>query len=834
MLGLLNSPLGLAASILGAWVCPVAAATQAPFREVHRIGEARNPGPSGDFFISSSNPSGLRSKEGLTSDFGFGVHCFSETQLSAVSLPVCIQQFRSLARGSGRSARVLSGSPAPLRVNSHWAGSWTGVLQVSDVPCRDYSVEWPAGLYETGRVMIARHHYGCTSLLIATAYGYPRGPTWPDSQSRTDLLLGALTREVVLGARGFRIICGDFNHESSKLQQCQLWRAHGWIEVQDLAQTRWGIPPKPTCKNATRHDYIWLSPEAAALFATIHVTDVFQEHSTLIAGFSLSGDSVPEMTWPVPAELCWSEVDIGAWHRLGGHQPVYCSDSDRWFARFSRAVEHSLDGYVTGCPNKGLPSNCFGRGARTQPQNGPRNSKLPRASRPGEVAMKHDGLGAEVQRWFRQLRRLQSLLHALQAASPTASALEYRLCLWRSILGARGFRHGFACWWGCRPLRLAGSPLYLPTCLPDASTAQALYFDFRSNYRSFEAWHIRRRASVLDAKYDKTLAQVYTELRDPSPEQVDTLQITRDYAILATDPSGLQVHVDKPLDLRGTSTLKVDGASVEVLSCDADVCTLARPIDFIGQELEQVQVFSSTADIFSEFINLWAPRWQQHAQTSASDWQRFLDFARAFLPRHTFEVEDISTDMWERALRRYKPRCARGPDGWARDDLLHLPRQRTQELLAMLRRVELEQQPWPKQLLLGFVCMLNKRNGREDANGYRPICLYSVIYRTWSGIRARHLLAALRRVVPDGLLGFVPGKEAAELWYSVQLEIEVCCQTGGSLLGLSTDISKCFNNLPRLPLLAMAAHVGLPWRLLGPWSSFLQRTERRFLVRGRG
>ena len=279
-MGLLNSPLGLAAYILGAWVCPVAAATQAPFREVHRIGEARNPGPSGDFFISSSNPSGLRSKEGLTSDFGFGVHCFSETQLSAVSLPVCKQQFRSLARGSGRSARVLSGSPAPLRVNSQWAGSWTGVLQVSDVPCRDYSVEWPAGLYETDRVMIARHHYGCTSLLIATAYGYPRGPTWPDSQSRTDLLLGALTREVVLGARGFRIICGDFNHESSTLQQCQLWRAHGWIEVQDLAQTRWGIPPKPTCKNATRHDYIWLSPEAAALFATIHVTDVFQEHST--------------------------------------------------------------------------------------------------------------------------------------------------------------------------------------------------------------------------------------------------------------------------------------------------------------------------------------------------------------------------------------------------------------------------------------------------------------------------------------------------------------------------------------------------------------------------
>ncbi|CAE7873848.1 ML5 [Symbiodinium sp. KB8] len=687
-------------------------------------------------------------------------------------------------------------------------------------------------LHETGRVMIAQHYNAASTLTVATVYGYPRGPTWPDAQSRTDLMLGALTREVVLGARGFRVICGDFNHDAASLQQCQLWQAHGWVEVQDFAQHRWGIPPKPTCKNATRRDYLWLSPEAVAFLSQVRVTDVFQEHATVIAGFSLPGDSVPETIWPVPAELCWSEVDIDAWHRLGDHRPAPCSDPDKWFAHFSKAVEHSLDGFLPGFPNKGLPSNCFGRGARLHPQQGLQQARPPRASRQGEVSMLHDGLGAEVQRWFKQLRRLQSLVHALRAASRTPFALDYQLGLWRSILGARGFRHGFATWWLTRPVQLAGCPPCLPRRLPDASTAQALYFDFRSNYRSLEAWHIRRRATVLDAKYDKSLAQVYKELRDPAPEQVDSLQITREYAILATAPSGFQVHVEKPLDLRGTSTWTVDGVSVEISSCDSDVCTFVKPLDFTGQELEQVQVFSSTADIFSEFTSLWAPRWQQHAHTSATDWQRFLDFATAFLPRHDFEIPDISLSMWDRALRRFKPRCARGPDGWARDDLLHLPKERTIELLGMLRSIELDRRPWPKQLLLGFVCMLNKHNGREDANGFRPICLYSVIYRTWSGIRARQVLAALRRVIPDGLLGFIPGKEAMELWYSVQLEIELCCQTGGTLLGLSTDISKCFNNLPRLPLLAMAAHVGLPWRLLGPWSDFLQRTVRRFLVRG--
>ncbi|CAE7600361.1 Pol [Symbiodinium necroappetens] len=638
---------------------------------------ATHPGPAANFFVSTSNPSGLRSKEPFYSDWGFGVHCFSETQLSAVRLPSSRRQFQACAKAVNRQARVTSGAPAALRVNSDWAGTWTGVLQVGDLPCSTFNVAWPPGLFETGRVMISRHFHESLSVMIATVYGYPQGPTWPDALSRTDTLLGTLTREVVLGSKGFRVICGDFNHDTGSLHQCQIWKSHGWIEAQDLAFQCWGIIPQPTCKNATQRDFIWLSPEAASYCVQVQLFEVFQEHSTLIAGFALPCHAVVEQSWPLPAELPWADIDVGAWHQLVGFQPVL-------------------------------------------------------------------------------------------ASSPSVPPVPLALC----------------------------GPVVL---------VRIFYVTMASAPKC--------------------------ELRDPAPEQVDTLQVTRDYAILATDVPSAQLHVERPLDLRGHSTWAVDGVSVSIHSAEADTCTLACAVAESGQELEQVQVLSSVPDLHDEFISLWAPRWQQHANASPSDWQRFLDFAAAYLPRHSFELPDIDVSTWTKALRRFRPRAARGPDGWARDDLLSLPPARTAELLSFLRSLELDGRPWPKQLVIGFVCLLNKGNGRLDANGFRPICLFSIIYRTWAGIRARQVLAALRSIVPDGLFGFVPGREATELWYSVQLEVELSILGGTRLLGLSTDVVKAFNCLPRAPLLSLAAQLGCPRRLLGPWSSFLEVTERRFMIR---
>ncbi|CAE7466734.1 unnamed protein product [Symbiodinium sp. CCMP2592] len=793
---------------------------------VSRIGEAAHPGPAAStevFNISVSNPSGLRGKEALYEQLAAhpgsaryaGIHCYAETQLSAVTMPGSCARFRQIAKALGHQARTIAGAPAPLRTNSSWAGAWTGVLQVSSLPCRPFQLPWSPGLYETGRLVLACHYHHAIPLRVATVYGYAPGNTWPNAKADTDSMLSFLTRELVLGARGFRVICGDFNHAFDSLDQCAVWRRHGWIELQCLAERLWGTPPKPTCKAATRHDYIWLSPEAAACLVQASVVDVFQEHSTLIAGFELPRSTALERTWPLPSEIQWKSVDVGAWHRMGDHTPVDAPTSTQWFAGFSHAVERSLQGFAPDMYGDHIPTACFGRAKRLKPQSVRNACRIPKSSRPGEEQRQHDGLCLEVTRWFQQLL-------CLSLGISIFSLGLHLLCSWLPWrISTVVAQH-----------RLVGSPNLLPSAVPDLQTAVCVFEDFRCNFRHLESWHLQNRSRILQSKYDASMAQVFHELRDPAPEQVDTLTLSREYAILASSPSGDHLHLESSLDLRGTSTWTVDGAPVEILSHDDVVCTLSTAIPGVPERLEQTQVLSAVSDIHHEFTSLWASRWQKHANHTASHWQRFLDFATAFLPRYSLSLPAITCEMWLRAVRRFKPRAARGPDGWAKQDLLLMPPARVEQLLAFLAELEADSRPWPQQMVTGFVCLLCKGNGRTDVHGFRPICLYSIVYRTWAGLRSRQILRLLRSQLPDDLHGFVPGREAASLWYGIQAEIEISVQGDAPLLGVSTDIIKCFNNLPRLPLLAVAARAGVPWSVLNPWASFLQQTEHRIVIRG--
>ena len=121
---------------------------------------------------------------------------------------------------------------------------------------------------------------------------------------------------------------------------------------------------------------------------------------------------------------------------------------------------------------------------------------------------------------------------------------------------------------------------------------------------------------------------------------------------------------------------------------------------FVGGGLTEVP------DVINEFVSLWAPRWQKHGGMDASRWHRVLDFARAFMPRFQLSLPAITAEVWMQAVKRYKPKAARGPDGWAWLDLLHMPAAYLDQLLCLLARLEAGLEEWPEQLLAGFVISL--------------------------------------------------------------------------------------------------------------------------------
>ena len=173
--------------------------------------------------------------------------------------------------------------------------------------------------------------------------------------------------------------------------------------------------------------------------------DVLEEEYSVAVDLAVSAEVPTMLRWPMPSEVPWSQVDVEGWHAC--YQPVpACASSTAWLSAFGRNFEHSLHGHVHGIPGRQLPKSCDGRGQRLLPLERRLDPWPARASRPGEEEVRSSFLCKEVQHWFRQLRRVQSLQHAIKAAKDTPAAHLYRVQLWRSILASKGFGDSFASW----------------------------------------------------------------------------------------------------------------------------------------------------------------------------------------------------------------------------------------------------------------------------------------------------------------------------------------------------------------------------------------------------
>lgn len=115
---------------------------------------------------------------------------------------------------------------------------------------------------------------------------------------------------------------------------------------------------------------------------------------------------------------------------------------------------------------------------------------------------------------------------------------------------------------------------------------------------------------------------------------------------------------------------------------------------------------------------------------------------------------------------------------------------------------------------------------------FRPITIFSLIYRTWSSIRSKQCLQHLIDHVPTRCYGNLPGRHAGQVWWGILQSIEDSNCTGNHLTGAMIDIVKCFNALPRCPLLAVCSHLGIHDGIIKAWMSGLAQMTRRFSIRG--
>eukprot|EP00438_Fugacium_kawagutii_P028105 Skav224950 [mRNA] locus=scaffold1186:12077:14866:- [translate_table: standard] len=105
-----------------------------------------------------------------------------------------------------------------------------------------------------------------------------------------------------------------------------------------------------------------------------------------------------------------------------------------------------------------------------------------------------------------------------------------------------------------------------------------------------------------------------------------------------------------------------------------------------------------------------------------------------------------------------------------------------------------------------------------------------MVFRIWGSLRCRQLLRLLESYIHSDAHGFLPGRETMQSWLQIQTCIEMALQSGAQVSGIATDLRKAFNNIGRPQWFCLAEHVGIPDRILRPWSKFLKDFTRRFMV----
>lgn len=139
---------------------------------------------------------------------------------------------------------------------------------------------------------------------------------------------------------------------------------------------------------------------------------------------------------------------------------------------------------------------------------------------------------------------------------------------------------------------------------------------------------------------------------------------------------------------------------------------------------------------------------------------------------------------------------------------------------------------WPSQLVDGKVISLAKVAVPSSPADFRPITVFSLLYRVWSSHHSRHALAQMDQYLPDTLYGCRPGHYAAQVWAKLLWSIEHSFHHDVELTGLIADLQKAFNMIPRLVVFEIAGHFGLPGHMMLAWAGAISQMSRRFLLRG--
>lgn len=800
-----------------------------------RIGEAKHPGPTvgRGLTIGSINACGLGNKCDSLQDLPFrgqSIWGVCETHLTATGVVKVQQELKIKQSGFA----LHHGAPAPYRSTTQHAigGKHVGAGFLTTVPCKNLAKQMPEEIFKESRVDVKIFFCQGKWLQGATCYGYAYRTETQETKQKTDQLLKYITETIVLGAQGYRFVCGDFNQPHGVLDETKTWEQLGWREVQVHLQEMQNRPIQATCKSVTTRDFVWLSPELLQHLESVEVVDhIFPDHSVVCAHLKPFFKPENVYLWRKPKGLDWNATPPIAEHDFKNDTNASTSEQ---MLRIAKEFEHRV--VITKQQhnmNKCHPSQ-LGRSATTNTVKLVEYDKPITKARKGDYQPNYDGISLPYARWVKQMRRLESLCRNLAKNTTSDSARNHANKEWRGVMTATGFPRGFQKWWEQLESKHGQAPASLSWSCPTFSETQGITFTFMAELHQFE--NILNQELQKKAKENRITNpnKIFDDIDKPKASPIQLLEepISTEVVAVHRDRQVVEVKQDNAFDVH--QDIQHNQRNVQIVRQCSNAAYEVREIENIavGDTLSQDRKYGSVEDIFNQFGKEWKARWDKHAMTPETDWEPICEFFRLAKPDTPSQsYQPITLEQWKQSLRRKKKRAATGPDGWSRLDLLNLPDDLTMAIIGVLTQVE-QGQPWPMQTITGIVHSLEKTPNAARVSAFRPITIFSLIYRNWASIRAREALRYMMEHAPAGCYGNVPGKSATQLWLSLQVWIENCHHNDEFITGGVIDIIKCFNHLPRVPLIAACITLGMPKEIALAWQKGLSTMERRFHVRG--
>ena len=790
-----------------------------------RVGEAMNPGPGeledSTWQFGIFNASGLNSKTDQIAHLHGHSWVGSETHLTSRGIRNLKNGLAALQSGF---KYVVPGEPCNPRGISSDVGTFAGVVLLSKFPSRKIPHDFGNDLMSTSRIQVAGMFVSGYWVQIGMCYGYPTGASHRQPVLQTELLLDALITRIGCQASGPRIVCGDFNHEPSALAQTERLRDLGFKEAQEIASLRWGLPELPTGRGDKKIDQLWLSVELQALLTRVEVLqDQWADHASVVASFAKDSSPLYEYRWFVPQPIEWPQE----WITQGSYDTsLHPAEA---YATMWNSFEKSAVNLFEKDGQK-IPYSKLGRG-QTMSVKAVLNSPAPnKVARQGDLQPGFLGTSIKHARWFRQLRRLQALTRMIQCQQPKPNNHIKALELWSAIRNASGFEGGFGMWW-----KQFGDPGVfaegLSVLLPSPEQIYAMFTTFKSHVKAFETSMAKKKYHGAKKARQHDLNYVFRDCQKEGPSKVDSLVQTTTAIIDTVQQDDSSVTFLQDTGFCRDRPLVGEGKVFNIIESHNDQVWLEDLQNLApGSELRQEVVACSDADILKQFEEVWQPRWTKLTHITMSQWEQIFSFAQAKLPKVKWSFPEWTVQQFRTAVTCKKARSATGPDGISKRDLLALSDEGVEAILDLYRSVE-NGAEWPPQVATGFVSSLDKQRGDGWVDSYRPVTIYSMVYRVWSSSRARSALKDLSQVLPNSVRGGVPARQAKSVWYELSQLIESAHCTGDSLQGILVDIKRAFNALPRLPVWQAMHCMNFPPTILVAWASFVASQQRRFRVR---